>query len=260
MLAFQPAMLACIASNPLPVSNLTNLIAAERLDLRVGDFLQHLLLPTVAACVVGWVCFRKTFAISSTALAEVEDRADKVALRHGLPIICFVLLGFTVGSALGVPEWLIAAVAVGWAAALTRTVPWRAVPYEAMLVAAGLAVLVAGAASSLHLRSFFDAGGVAGRARALAYGVVASDLTNNLPAVLAGAPVLHDRAQVWPLLIGVNVGPVLVLSGALSGLLWRDTATRLGVEVSARRYSQIGWRVGLPALLVAGALVLVSAG
>ena len=41
MLAFQPALLACLASNPLPVSNLTNLIAAEHFDLGVGEFLDH---------------------------------------------------------------------------------------------------------------------------------------------------------------------------------------------------------------------------
>jgi len=61
---------------------------------------------------------------------------------------------------------------------------------------------------------------------------------------------------VWPLLIGSNIGPVLVISGALSGLLWRDTAGALGVRVSGRRYSAIGLRVGLPALIAASAVVL----
>ncbi len=126
-----------------------------------------------------------------------------------------------------------------------------------MLVAAALSVLVAGAGASLRLAAYFDHGGVAGQARALLFGVVASDVSNNLPAVLAGMSSIHDPTQVWPLLIGANVGPVLVISGALSGLLWRDTARRLGVEVSARRYTQMGVRVGLPALVAAAAVVLV---
>ena len=67
-----------------------------------------------------------------------------------------------------------------------------------------------------------------GRVRTLTFGVVASDISNNLPAVLAGMTSLHDRSQGWALLIGANVGPVLVISGALSGLLWRDTAAGLG--------------------------------
>jgi arsenical pump membrane protein len=260
MLAFQPALLACLASNPLPVSNLTNLIVAERFGLGVGDFARHLLLPTIAACVVGWLCFHRVFAVETSAHVAVDEVIDRGALRRGLPIVGFVLLGFTLGSALGVPEWIVAAIAVAWAALLAAQLPWRTIPYEAMLVAAGLGVLVAGAGSSLRLASIFDAGGVIGHARVLVYGVVASDASNNLPAVLAGEAALHDRSQVWALLLGANVGPVLVISGALSGLLWRDTARRMGLQISARRYSEIGVKVGLPALVVASAVLLATHG
>jgi arsenical pump membrane protein len=151
----------------------------------------------------------------------------------------------------------VAAVAVAWAGALTRRAPWRSIPYESILLAAALGVLVAGAAAHLGLDRLLDAGGVPGRARALAFGAVAADATNNLPAVLAAVPALHGRDQVWALLVGADLGPALVLSGALSGLLWRDTASRLGVEVSARRYSEIGLRVGLPALAAAAVAVLL---
>ncbi|MGZ4772518.1 MAG: hypothetical protein ACXV3B_07550, partial [Ilumatobacteraceae bacterium] len=71
---------------------------------------------------------------------------------------------------------------------------------------------------------------------------------------------LRDRSQVWLLLLGANVGPVVVISGALSGLLWRDTARRMGVHVSARRYSEVGVKVGLPALVVAAAVLLLFFG
>ncbi len=255
MLAFQPALLACLASSPLPVSNLTNLIVAERFDLGVGDFLRHLAVPTLVACAVGFVCFRGAFHLHSTA-AGVDEPVDARALRRGLPIVGFVLVGFTLGDALGVPAWVVAAVAAAWAAALVREVPWRTVPYEAIVVAAALAVLVAGAMPHLHIDSLLRADGLGGDVRALLFGVVGSDLTNNLPAVLAGSASLHHESQVWPLLVGVNMGPALVLTGALSGLLWRDTAASLGVQVSARRYTWVGVRVGLPALVAAGLAVL----
>jgi arsenical pump membrane protein len=256
MLAFQPALLACLASNPLPVSNLTNLIVAEHFDLHVVDFLRHLLVPTIAACVVGWFCFRRAFKVDRPQFRSADQPVDRRALRQGLPIVGFVLIGFTVGAALGVPEWVVAAVALAWGAALLAHIPLRAVPYEAMLVAAGLSVLVAGATSYLRLARIFDASGMPGRARTVLFGVVASDVSNNLPAVLAGISSIRDHSQVWSLLIGANIGPVLVISGALSGLLWRDTAAGLGVQVSARRYSSVGLRVGLPALVVASALVI----
>jgi arsenical pump membrane protein len=258
MLAFQPALLACLASNPLPVSNLTNLVVAEHFDLGVGEFLQHMALPTLGACLVGWLCFRRAFATDPSQVIDIDEPVDRRALRRGLPIVGFVLVGFTIGAALGVPEWIVAAVAFAWAAALASDVPFRAVPYEAMLVAAALGVLVAGATAYLRLERIFDAPGVMGRVRTLAFGVVASDASNNLPAVLAGMTSLRDRSQVWALLIGSNIGPVLVISGALSGLLWRDTAAGLGVAVSGRRYSLVGLKVGLPALVVASAIVIFS--
>jgi len=256
MLAFQPALLACLASNPLPVSNLTNLIATEHFDLRVLEFLHHMVLPTIAACVVGWLAFRRTFTTAASGHTGVDEAVDDRALRRGLPIVAFVLVGFTVGAAVGVPEWIVAALALVWAAIIAKEIPLRSIPYEAILVAAGLAVLVAGASPYLHLDSLLDAGGIGGRLRSVAFGVVGSDLSNNLPAVLAGLPALHDRSQVWSLLIGTNVGPVLVISGALSGLLWRDTSRALGVTVSGRRYAWIGLRVGLPALIAASAVVV----
>jgi arsenical pump membrane protein len=80
MLAFQPALLACLASNPLPVSNLTNLIVAEHFDLDVVDFVRHLMVPTIAACIVGWFCFRRAFRIDRQHFAGVDEPVDRRAL------------------------------------------------------------------------------------------------------------------------------------------------------------------------------------
>jgi hypothetical protein len=48
------------------------------------------------------------------------------------------------------------------------------------------------------------------------------------------------------------------VSGSLAGLLWLDTAQRLGVEVDARAYTRIGWRIGLPVLAAAAATLAVT--
>ncbi len=98
---------------------------------------------------------------------------------------------------------------------------------------------------------------MAGRLRAFGFGAIGSDATNNLPAILAGSASLHDTNQVWALLAGTNLAPILVISGSLSGLLWRDTAGRFGVHVSARRYTAVGLRVGLVAVLLGGLTVVL---
>jgi arsenical pump membrane protein len=258
MLAFQPALLACLASGALPVSNLTNLVVAEQLDLTVVDFLRHLLLPTVAACAVGWIAYRRAFRVRVERPPLTVD-IDDGALRRGLPIVAFVLVGFTAGGQIGIPPWVVAVIATAWAARLSRPqerLPWSALPVHAIVLTVALAVLVGGAVPHLHLAALPDGNGAAGRLRALAYGALASCASNNLPAVLAGGPALPRADHVWPLLVGANIGPTMILSGALSGLLWRDTCARLGVHVSARRFTAVGVRVGLPALLAAAALVV----
>jgi arsenical pump membrane protein len=256
-LAFQPALLACLASGPLPVSNLTNLIAAERFDLDVGDFIRHMSLPTLAAVAIGYLGYRWAFDLTPSHPA-VDSTIDAHALRRGLPVIGFVLAGFTAGDAIGIPAWVIAAIAFAWCSLLAKRVAWKVVPIEAILIAASMGVLVAAAGPHLALERIFDHAGVRGELGALGFGVIGSNLTNNLPAVLAGVDSITRAGQVWPLLIGVNIGPLLVLTGSLSTLLWRDTAARAGVEVSPRRFSRIGLRVGLPALVCAAAVSLLT--
>lgn len=256
-LVVQPAMLACLASHPLPVSNLTNLIVAERFDLGAGDFLVHLGPATVVSVVVGWWAMRRALP-APLPTASLDAAPDRRALVRGVPIIVFLLVGFTVGDSLGIPAWTVAGVALVAAVAVGAPLPrWRRLPWEAAAVALGLGVVVAGAAPHLALDRMLEGGGAVGRLRALLVGAVGSDLTNNLPTVLAVAPQLPHRDQVWPLLIGVNTGPALVLTGALSSLLWRETAADVGVQVSARRFAWIGWRVGVPALLAAGTWVVL---
>ena len=59
------------------------------------------------------------------------------------------------------------------------------------------------------------------------------------------------------MLAGVNFGPVLLVTGSLASLLWLDAMGRLGVPVSARDFTRVGWRVGLPAA-IAGGIVTVA--
>lgn len=270
MLVFQPALLAGLASGLLPVSNLTNLIVASQFDLGVEDFVSVMALPTVLACAVGFVAYRWTFrgvpvSIAGTAVdargdGGSDERAADRALVRGAPIVVFVLAGFTLGELIGIPPWVIAAVAASWAAAHARRLPVETVPIEAVAIVAGLAVLVVAAVPHLPIEWFFEREGFGGGLLVGGFGVLSSDLVNNVPAVLAGASAVTSTEQAWPLLIGVNIGPLFVLTGALSGLLWRDTARRVGVEVSARRYSAVGLRVGLPALLVALPAAVLLAG
>ena len=87
-------------------------------------------------------------------------------------------------------------------------------------------------------------------------GALASVTLNNLPAaaLLAAQPPAHPLA----LLIGLNLGPNLLVTGSLSSLLWYRAARAAGARPSLWRVSAVG--VVLVPLTMAAALLALSAG
>ena len=92
---------------------------------------------------------------------------------------------------------------------------------------------------------------------------VACNVLNNLPAgLLAGAivPAAHVPVQVvGAVLIGIDLGPNLSVTGSLATMLWLVALRRTGEAVSTRQFLRLGVVVMPPALLLAlGALVLLG--
>lgn len=296
LLGLQPALLACLASGVLPVSNLTNLLAANALHLHASAFVTHLGPPSVVAVTVGWCAYRRLAArhpttpvptgpllpddppstwsaaaggAAAAAAGEAAsgpaprggaDRpAERAALRRGAPAVVLVLVGFTLGDRAGVPAWVV--VALGMLALVPHTgqVPWRAIPHGAILLTAALGVLVAEAAPHLPLDALLGHGGLTGDLAAFGFGAFGSLAANNLPAAQVALGALHDPTQVWPLLVGLDMVPAVLLTASLSNLLWEGTARRLGVVTTGRRFSAVGLRVAVPAALSA-LLVLLALG
>lgn len=255
--AFQPILLASLASSALPVSNLTNLIVAAATGAGVADFALRLGPASLVATVLGWAVFRRT-ALAGRAPVIGEGTTDRRALRVGAPVVLFLLIGFTVGDAVGVAPWVVGAAAVLVLIPVVGEVPLRAIPVGAIVVASGLAVVAAGASPHLGLGSLLGGSGAAVDIRAFLGGVIGADLINNLPALLVGLPHLDSDGATWAFLAGVNFGPVLWAGGSLAGLLWLDTMRRFGHDLGPGDYARVGLRVGLPALLAAGTVVLTT--
>jgi arsenical pump membrane protein len=86
---------------------------------------------------------------------------------------------------------------------------------------------------------------------------VATVLVNNLPA----ASLLAARVPPHPfaLLVGLNLGPNLFVTGSLAWVLWWQAARTAGAEPSIRRATRIGV-VAVPLSLVAALAALTLAG
>jgi arsenical pump membrane protein len=267
-LAFQPVVLASLTSSALPVSNLTNLLAVARWHVSAASVAAHLGPASLVAATVGWFAYRRVLLPggapvgpgAAVAPAAPVTPADRRALCIGGAVVVPVLLGVTVGDALGVPAWTVALAADVVLLAVLRRAPWRSLPLGAAAIAASLGLLAGSAAPHLGLRSLLGGHGLAAEARVAALAAAGANVVNNLPALLVGLPLVGARpdGRGWALLAGVNLGPVVVVSGSLAGLLWLDVVRRLGVDAGPRDYTRLGVRVGLPGALAGLAVALVT--
>jgi len=257
--AFTPMLLACFASSALPVSNLTNLLAAERFDLGAVDFALRLGPASFVAVVVGYHAHRRVFP-EADPRATATEAVDPRALRLGTPVVLLVLVGFTVGDAWGLPAWVVAAIADVVLVAMVRRVPWREVPFGAAGLAGALGVLAAVTAQDLGVERIVGGPGDASTVELFAGSVLGANALNNLPALLVALPALDGAPEprLWAVLLGLNMGPVLVVSGSLAGLLWLDAVRRLDVAVDVGTYTRVGLRVGLPALAAGFVTLLIT--
>jgi arsenical pump membrane protein len=83
---------------------------------------------------------------------------------------------------------------------------------------------------------------------------LATVVVNNLPASVLFTPDAPPHARA--LLIGLNLGPNLAVTGSLSAVLWLRVARSLGARPSVRVYSLLGL-VAVP-VSVAAALATLS--
>jgi len=252
-IAFQPVLLSGLASSALPVSNLTNLIAASSRDLSAAQFVSHLGLPSLAATTVGWFAYRRVLApgVPDVTMREAPDRR---ALVIGGSAVVAVLAGFVLGPSLGVPEWVVALVADVVLVGVCRHVPLRDVPWGTALIAASLGLLAGGAATHLDLGRVLSGSSDLAWVRVAAVAGIGANLVNNLPALLVALP---HTAAVWALLLGVNMAPLVLITGTLAALLWQASLGRLGIRVGAATFARVGARVALPSFAAAVAVLLV---
>ncbi len=269
VLAIQPLLLSCLASSALPISNLTNLVAAPVAHLSTAGFLVHLGPPTLAATLAGWWAYRRLLEsgrLAGSPAPEVPAPPEpsapapdtRVLVLGGL-VVAACVTGFLTVGALGGQPYEVAAGGDLVLVALARRLPWRVVPWTSIATVCGLGVLAAALAAHLPVDALLGGGSLTGMLRDVGVLAGGGNLVNNLPALLVALHRLpaHGKWESWAALLGDNVAPLALPTGTLAGLLWLETVRRLGVDFAERDYLRCAWRVALPAT-VAGTIVLVG--
>ena len=171
---------------------------------------------------------------------------------------------------LGLPTFLAGCGACSLISSIKRTAPWQLlghISWSILPLVAGLFVLVRGVEDTGALSAL--AGFVSAKAStaplptAFGTGIVvalAGNLVNNLPMGLfagsAGAGAHWPAAVKAAVLIGVDLGPNMSVTGSLATLLWLMAIRREGENVSGWRFLVLGTLVMPPALLASLALAV----
>ncbi|MCF4123398.1 arsenic transporter [Antribacter sp. KLBMP9083] len=249
-LAMTTVWLANTASLLLPVSNLTNLLAMDRVQLSPVEFAARMAVPQLAALVMVAGCLWFFYWRGNPPRYEVpvafRPRDRRVFTAASVACGAFVLAVVADLSlhwaALACAVTLVVAFAVWEREALS----WSLLPWRLLVFVVGLFLVVDtislhGLSSVMTVLIGTDPG-AEGVTRAAAVGGVLSNVLNNLPVYLAGEAVIppanHD--QLLGLLIGTNVGPLITPWASLATLIWAERCAAAGLTINWRRFMVTG--------------------
>jgi arsenical pump membrane protein len=265
------AFIANAASFVLPISNPANLVVFGAHMPSLGSWLSQFGIASVAAIIVTFAVLR--FTQRGALRRPIESDVKLPRLSAGGRLVAggtaltatLLLVASSLDWQLGLPTFL-AGMSTGIVVLLReRAAPWtviKEISWSVLPLVAGLFVLVEGIERTgvLAPLGHFIAlrGADAPGSTALAAGAVAAvvcNLVNNLPlGLIAGtlASGSHLSAPVTgAMLIGVDLGPNLSVTGSLATILWLLALRREGQEISAWKFLALGVLVMPPALLAA---------
>jgi arsenical pump membrane protein len=276
----RPHLLACAlvanaASFLLPISNPANLVVFASHLPQLGAWLHRLLLPSLVSIAVTFLVLRllsrRRLAQPVAAPGETRrlTRAGNFAFGGILFAAAAMLVASGFGISLGWPTFAAALLAMALVATQDRSAPAIAIRHAAWSIlplVAALFVLVAAlnqaglthAAQTAmvwldrqprHAATFSGAFAVA----------LLSNVMNNLPVGLAAGSALrhagHAGLLARAVLVGVDLGPNLSVTGSLATILWLIALRREQAEITAGQFLRVGVIV-MPAALALTLLVL----
>ena len=272
------ALIANAASFVLPISNPANLVIYGSQMPPLGQWIPLFGVPSIVAIGVTYLILRWTQRKALLQPIVTEVRVPQLsgaakAAAWGIGVTAVLLTGASaLGWQLGLPTCAAGIVTLMGVTALRRSSPWpllREISWGIIPLVAGLFVLVEALDQSgviLALSESLRAGVRQSPViTAAGSGVVVgflSNLVNNLPAgLMAGTAVqaAHVPANVSSaILIGVDLGPNLSVTGSLATILWLTALRRERVQVAGVDFLKLGLLVMPPALLLSlGALLLL---
>ena len=276
----KPYLLACAfianaASFVFPISNPANLVVFDQDMPALVSWLRIFLLPSVASIFATFLCLR--WLSRKQLRGETHGEAERVRLTAegklalvGLAIAAVALISSSaLGLSLGAPTCVAALLAMAVVTWRNPSIPLRVakgVSWSVLPLVAGLFVIVEALQNAglqrlglAGLRALAETAGWLAKGAAAFVVALLSNGMNNLPvALMGGAAIRHAQETslvAHAMLIGVDLGPNLSVTGSLATILWLIALRRERVEITAWEFFRIGV-IAMPIALIASLLFL----
>ncbi|MDP3292242.1 MAG: arsenic transporter, partial [Sulfuricurvum sp.] len=263
------------ASNPLVISNLTNIVTAGYFQIGFWEYARTMFLPNllsiIASIVVLWLFFRKDIPshIDVDHLATPESAIKNMTMfRLSWWFLGLLMVGYFIGDAYHLP---ISVFALGGALVFLAIATYfkatkplltiKAAPWQVVWFSIGLYVVVYGlkngglttylAGVIIELQSMGNVYAVIGTGFLSA---ILSSVMNNMPTIMIMDIAIAEAgnsALAYANIIGCNLGPKMTPIGSLATLLWLHVLAQKGVKIGWGEYMKVGLVITPPVLLVA---------
>ena len=275
---FACALVANAASFVLPISNPANLVVFHIGMPPLGRWLLFYGVPSILSIAATYAVMRLVFRKDLSAAIEGEVGAEalkgegKLVLAGIASMVLVLLVASSLKKDLGLPTCLAAIAVTGAVSIKSRSNPirlGRSISWATLILVAGLFIMVDAVESigALKLtRAWLDrAEQLAPAAGALIVGFavgIGNNLVNNLPLGLIAGGTLqaaHTKGLIaHAVLIGVDLGPNLSVTGSLATILWLLALRKEKLDVSFWRFLKVG-AIAMPAALllsIGGAILM----
>ena len=266
------------ASNPLVISNLTNIVTAGYFHIGFSEYAARMFLPNLLSIVASigilWLYFRKdiprTIDISSLASPEsvIKSRPMFILSWFFLSVLMFA---YFMGERYHLPISLFALggailflLIATYFKATKPMMTIKAAPWQIVWFSIGLYVVVYGLKNAgltdviaSWIGFFQEQGELVGIIGTGFLSAIISSVMNNMPTIMLmdisidHVGYLGNEALVYANILGANLGPKMTPIGSLATLLWLHVLAQKGVKITWGEYMKVGLIITPPVLLIA---------
>ena len=261
------------ASNPLVISNLTNIVTADYFHLGFWEYARQMFLPNllsiVASIAVLYLYFHRSIpkSVDVSLLKDPKDVIKNSKLFALSWIFLGVLLvGYFIGDMYHIPVSIFALggalLFLSIASHYKAVKPWMTIkiaPWQVVWFSIGLYIVVFGLKNAglthylaqilaswqdSHIQSVYGTGFLA---------ALLSSIMNNMPTVMVmDLAIDHIGAThlAYANILGCNLGPKMTPIGSLATLLWLHILANKGVKIGWKEYMKVGLIVTPPVLAI----------